>query len=154
MRRRYQRLLRARQNTCKNILHAAKLMTSKGLTLIPAVLHLPTAPGTASRGGSIKAIRPRKTSPSFDLGWIGSCRKHKPAKQEDNKGETILLGWSQLPVLSVRAALNLEFGLYGVVQEVRNEDEQKKVKKKTYPDNYTKLLNTSSGLKLRQYIEI
>ena len=42
------------------------------MTLMPAVLHLATAPGTASRGGSTSAIKPRKTRPSPDLGWGGS----------------------------------------------------------------------------------
>mmetsp|Transcript_13474 Transcript_13474/g.50151 ORF Transcript_13474/g.50151 Transcript_13474/m.50151 type:complete len:238 (-) Transcript_13474:1951-2664(-) len=41
------------------------------ITLIPAVLQRATAPGTASRGGSMSAMRPRKTIPSLALGWKG-----------------------------------------------------------------------------------
>mmetsp|Transcript_8580 Transcript_8580/g.28243 ORF Transcript_8580/g.28243 Transcript_8580/m.28243 type:complete len:251 (+) Transcript_8580:1829-2581(+) len=42
------------------------------ITLMPAVLHLATAPGTASRGGSIRAIMPRKMSGSPESGCGGS----------------------------------------------------------------------------------
>ena len=42
------------------------------ITLMPAVLHFATAPGTASRGGSTNAMRPKKMRPSPDFGWGGS----------------------------------------------------------------------------------
>ncbi len=49
-----------------------------GFTLIPALLHLPTASGTAARGGSIMDMRPMKHR--FSVGkFTSSVSKAKPS---------------------------------------------------------------------------
>lgn len=54
-----------------------KVESVEPITLIPAERHLPTASGTAARGGSIMEMRPRKQSCSVGK-FVSSASKVNP----------------------------------------------------------------------------